>query len=95
MRTMITNDLMSSTEHPHTCRRVAVGEWEVSWIPGRTFTRDQATTATVVVDFLTARATTRVQHLTRTDLAFLGQWSEELGFVALSTMLNLYDKANE
>lgn len=92
MKTMITDDLMSSTEHPHTAKRVAVGQWEVSWIPGRTFTRDQATTATVVVDLLITLGTTDPARLGRTNLGFLGHWSEELGLIT-SEMLTLFDNA--
>jgi hypothetical protein len=94
IRTTILECVMFSTDraHPHTATRVSDGLWEVSWIPGRAYTRGQATTATVVADYLCTQGTTDPVHLTRTDLQFLDHWASELGLL-LSEMLAYYEAA--
>ena len=42
----ITNDQMTCNTTGHTAHRGEAG-WQVSWLPGRTLTRNQATTAMV------------------------------------------------
>jgi hypothetical protein len=92
MMTMITETRMWSDQHAHFAQMNRDGEWEVSWIPGHVLSRDQAITATVVADFLTAKGTTDPTHLARTDLNFLGHWSEELGMLT-SEVLTLFETA--
>jgi hypothetical protein len=45
----ITGAFMSSPATPHTARASGEG-WEVSWLPGRTLTRNQAITAMVIAN---------------------------------------------
>jgi hypothetical protein len=45
----ITETFMSSPATPHAARAAGEG-WEVSWLPGRTLTRNQATTAMVIAN---------------------------------------------
>ncbi|MGH3876045.1 MAG: hypothetical protein ACRDSK_03310 [Actinophytocola sp.] len=50
-----------TTTSGHTARAVderePYGRWRVSWLPGRTVSRNQATTALVLAEFVTAGAT--------------------------------------
>ena len=46
-----TETSMSSPATPHTARAAGEG-WEVSWLPGRTLTRNQATTAMVIANIV-------------------------------------------
>lgn len=93
--TIIEDDRMYSEDHPHTAGRLASGEWMVSWIPGRTFTRNQAITATVVADLLHAEGTNLGQLMASPHWLHLVAWYEELGFMALTTMINAFELADE
>src|SRR5216683_2532013 len=50
----ITDTHMSSPDTPHTATAKGEG-WEVSWLPGRTLTGDQATTAMVIANIVGSR----------------------------------------
>ena len=52
----ITDTRMSSPATPHTARAVGEG-WEVSWLPGRALTRNQATTAMVIANIVGSKGT--------------------------------------
>ncbi len=47
----ITDTSMTSPATPHTAMATGRG-WEVSWLPGRMLTRDQATTAMVIANLV-------------------------------------------
>jgi hypothetical protein len=47
----ITNTHMSSPDTPHTATATENG-WEVTWLPGRTLDRNQATTAMVIANIV-------------------------------------------
>lgn len=89
--TYIGDTEMSSPVHRHTARLVD-GAWQVSWLPGKILTRDQAITAMVVADLL-ARKGTALGGLSGNNLAALGNWGAELGLV-ISGVLNAWDDAN-
>ena len=50
----ITDTSMTSPATPHTAMATGRG-WEVSWLPGRMLTRDQATTAMVIANLVGCR----------------------------------------
>lgn len=83
---------MRSPNHPFTATRVSLGEWTVSWLPGKTLTRNQATTAMVVADLL-AKNGTDPMHLSHSNLLALGNWSSELGMLT-SEMLAMFEAAS-
>ena len=63
----------AATRHSAT----ATGEgWEVSWLPGRTLTRNQATTAMVIANLVGGRG---VGHSDDPIWPHLDSWASELG----------------
>jgi hypothetical protein len=78
-----------SPKPPHTATQVQPGEWEVDWIPGRTFTRNQAVIALVVADFL-AGAGTDPRRMDESDLGALNRWAEKLGLL-VSELLTMFE----
>jgi len=71
----ITSTHMSSPDTPHTATATADG-WEVSWLPGRTLDRNQATTAMVIAHTAGSRAADLAQN---PIWPFLETWAAELG----------------
>lgn len=74
MSTTITDDTMTSTNSPHTARRVD-GGWTVSWLPDRILDRNQALTAMTIAELV---ATNHVTPGSRYWL-HLRAWAAELG----------------
>ena len=74
MNIRITDEAMTSDTTPHSARAEGDG-WTVTWLPGRTLTRNQAITAMVLAE--------RVSHGARDqghkDWPFIEGWAEELG----------------
>ncbi len=52
MALTITEDVMRSPETAHTAKHAGEGYWLVSWLPGRTFTQSQATTAMMIAQWV-------------------------------------------
>jgi hypothetical protein len=84
---------MRSHAHSQTATMVALGCWEVSWLPGKTMTRSQATTAMVAADLL-AQQGTSLTHLSRTHVLALAHWAEELGMI-VSQVLTAWDESSK
>jgi hypothetical protein len=73
----ITDTSMSSPATPHTAAAAAEGEgWEVSWLPGRALTRNQAITAMVIANIVGGRG---VGHCDDPIWPHLDNWAAELG----------------
>jgi hypothetical protein len=70
-----TGTCMSSPATPHTARAAGDG-WEVSWLPGRTLTRTQATTAMVIANVVGGRG---VGLADDPIWPHLDNWAAELG----------------
>lgn len=71
----ITDTSMSSPATPHTATATDDG-WEVSWLPGRKMTRNQATTAMIIADIVGGRG---VGHADDPIWPHLDNWAAELG----------------
>jgi hypothetical protein len=71
----ITGTHMSSPATPHTATATGEG-WEVSWLPGRTLTRDQAITAMVIANIVGTRG---VGLSDDPIWPHLDNWAAELG----------------
>jgi hypothetical protein len=93
--TIIEGDRMYSEDHHHTAGRTASGEWMVSWIPGRKFTQEQAITATRVADLLHDEGTNLGLLMQGPHWTNLVTWYDELGFVAMTAMINAFELADE
>jgi hypothetical protein len=76
MSLTITATTMSSSQSPHTARRQDEGGWEVSWLPGRVLTQNQAVTAMTIAD---VTATRDLTGSTDKMWPHLGNWAAELG----------------
>lgn len=68
MTLTITLDTIASTTTSHTARRhlstgVGTGLWNVSWLPGRLLTRDEAASAMRIADFVHGIGDDHVGHL--------------------------------
>jgi hypothetical protein len=70
----ITDTSMRSSATRHTATATGEG-WEVSWLPGRTFTRAQATTAMIIANLVGGRG---VGHSDDPIWAHLDNWAAEL-----------------
>ena len=71
----ITDTYMTSPNTPHTASATGDG-WEVSWLPGRTLDRNQATTAMVIADIVGGRGA----GLSDDPIwPFLDNWAAEMG----------------
>jgi hypothetical protein len=55
---MITDTTMTSPATPHTATATG-GGWEVSWLPGRTLDRNQATAAMVIANIVGGKGVPR------------------------------------
>jgi hypothetical protein len=71
----ITDTFMSSPATPHTARATGEG-WAVSWLPGRTLTRNEATTAMVIANVVGDRG---VGLADGPIWPHLDSWAAELG----------------
>jgi hypothetical protein len=78
----ITDTHMSSPDTPHTATATGDG-WQVSWLPGRTLDRNQATTAMVIANLV---GSTGVPRATDPVWLFLDGWAAELGLTAPSAV---------
>ena len=75
----ITETTMTSPATSHTATATG-GGWQVSWLPGRTFTQDQAATAMVIANLVGSKgvpradldAPRRLGRRTRPDRAYCG-----------------------
>ncbi len=74
----ITDTTMTSPATPHTATATG-GGWTVSWLPGRTLTRDQATTAMVIANIVGGHGVPRADDPL---WLFLDGWAAELGLTA-------------
>ncbi len=74
----ITDTSMSSPVTPHTAAATGAG-WEVSWLPGRTLTRDQATTAMIIANIVGCRGVPRADDPL---WLHLDGWAAELSLTA-------------
>lgn len=74
----ITDTAMTSPATPHTATATG-GGWTVSWLPGRTLDRNQATTAMTIADIV---GTTGVPRVDDPIWMFLDGWAAELGLTA-------------
>jgi hypothetical protein len=71
----ISDTHMSSPDTPHTATATGDG-WEVSWLPGRTLDRNQATTAMVIANIVGGKGV----GLSEDPVwPFLDNWAAELG----------------
>lgn len=71
----ITGTNMGSPDTPHTATATGEG-WQASWLPGRTLTRDQATTAMVIATIAGGRG---VGPSEDPIWPHLESWAAELG----------------
>jgi hypothetical protein len=78
----ITDTTMTSPATPHTATATG-GGWKVSWLPGRTLTRNQATTAMVIANIVGGTGVPRADDPT---WLFLDGWAAELGLTAPSAV---------
>ena len=74
----ITDTTMTSPATPHTATATG-GGWEVSWLPGRTLTRNQATTAMTIADMVGGTGVPRADDPV---WLHLDGWAAELGLTA-------------
>ena len=74
----ITDTTMASPATPHTATATG-GGWEVSWLPGRTLTQNQATTAMAIADMVGGTGVPRADD---PIWLFLDGWAAELGLTA-------------
>jgi hypothetical protein len=71
----INDTTMTSPDTPHTATTTG-GGWKVSWLPGRTLDRNQATTAMVIASIVGGRGA----DLSEDPIwPFLESWAAELG----------------
>ena len=79
MATKITDTEMSSDLTRHAARAAESGGWTVSWLPGRTLTRDQAITAMTIAEMIGAHATVGDPlHAGHRLWPHVDQWAAEL-----------------
>lgn len=82
---------MRSDAHSETATMIGLGRWEISFLPGRVFTRSQATTAMVAADLLAAHGTALVD-LSEAHRLALNHWAVELDML-LTELLTAWDRA--
>lgn len=78
MTLTILDDRINSDRTIHFARTIPGADWEVSWLPGRTLTRDKAIIAMVLAD-VTAQGDVRPGNPLWTDIE---AWAGELGLSA-------------
>jgi hypothetical protein len=84
MSIKISDQQMASGQTPHSAGMTADG-WTVTWLPGRTLTRNQATTAMVLAERVSHGA--RDQH--HKDWPFIEGWAEELGLSGADAVIKI------
>jgi hypothetical protein len=83
MSISITDDAMNCDATGHTARRTEAG-WQVSWLPGRTLTRNQAITAMTL-----GEATARDPQPRDRIWPFAEGWAAELGLSGAAEAVRL------
>ena len=78
MSTKITDTEMTSDLTCHTAQAAADGGWSVTWLPGRTLTREQAVTAMTIAEIVVERADILANSSAKLWWHMDG-WAEELG----------------
>lgn len=78
MATRITDAGMTSNQTRHSAYRAPGGGWAVTWLPGRTLTRDQAITAMTIAEVVQTHAGELADSSARLWLHLDG-WAAELG----------------
>jgi hypothetical protein len=78
MATRITDAAMTSNQTRHSAQAAPGGGWAVTWLPGRTLTRDQAITAMVITEYVQAHADDLADSSSNSWL-FIDGWAAELG----------------
>ena len=74
MTITIGDDRMTSDVTAHFAELVAAGGWRVSWLPGRTVSRDEATTAMTLAEMVARGVRDGDRHW-----PFVVGWAQELG----------------
>jgi hypothetical protein len=74
----ITDTTMTCPATPHTATATG-GGWQVSWLPGRTLDRNQATTAMVIANIVGSKGVPRADD---PIWLFIDGWAAELGLAA-------------
>ncbi len=87
----ITDTSMSSPATPHTATATG-GGWTVSWLPGRTLDRNQATTAMTIADIV---GTAGVPRADDPIWLFLDGWAAELSLTAPSAVARASEPPGE
>jgi hypothetical protein len=75
MSLTITTSAMTGAHTAHTARALDGGGWEVSWLPGRTLTQNQAVTAMTIAEVASGGLTGNRDRLR----PHLHNWASELG----------------
>ena len=86
---------MSSDMTRHTAQASPDG-WEVSWLPGRVLSRDQATTAMVLTEAVAqmqAEGLSRVVDHTHPMWRFIDAWAAELGLSGPDAVVRISEPA--
>jgi hypothetical protein len=78
MATRITDAAMTSDQTPHSAQAAPGGGWAVTWLPGRTLTRDQAITAMTIAEVVRTHADELADPNARLWLHIDG-WAAEVG----------------
>ena len=80
MAVTIGDYVMTSDQHPHSARQApgADHQWEVSWLPGRRLTRNQAITAMTLAEATSPDDAGQQEQLR----PFIQGWAGELGLTA-------------
>jgi hypothetical protein len=81
----ITDTAMTSPATPHIATATG-GGWQVSWLPGRTLNRNQATTAMVIASIV---GDTGVPRADDPIWLFLDGWAAELGLTAPAAVMRV------
>jgi hypothetical protein len=71
---------MTSDQTPHGARPASGGahQWEMSWLPGRRLTRNEAITAMVLAETTSTADTSELDRMR----PFIQGWADELGLTA-------------
>jgi hypothetical protein len=87
----ITDTTMTSPATSHTATATG-GGWHVSWLPGRTFTQDQATTAMVIANLVGSKGVPRADD---PIWMHLDGWAAELGLTAPTAVARAAERQAE
>lgn len=92
MATQISDTTMASNQTRHTATATRAG-WEVTWLPGRALTRNQAVTAMTIAEWVTVHRDALAGGLSP-EWVHLAAWAGELGLTPERALL-LASKAPE